>query len=372
MTLESTGNSNEPSPVSRRTMLRGTAATAATVWTASAITMVTATPAHAASADLKLAFSVARYVNNTTELQANVDPTRLELVGTYGNQGPQTTQNFQITLSIPANLYATLPTATTPTGFDAPSISPIGGNGFNNGWTLVYTRTSQLAPGTVNQAFNTTISFTDGANPPTWSDSPFRRWAGTQFTLSATATATNGTPAADAPTIAATPNGTFAGRDARIYWSPLVIPIGVNARLSRVWNNGRSTIGQVKLRVEIKKLQSGRLRDGFETDVNFYGNTGSHASGWTFLRSNVGGNNDSNTDENWYWEFQNKRLAWAPSSASDAVDGPKDDEAFHVHFPVRSDNIFLSADFGPRRFIFSADRAVTRSVDGDIGDVNWS
>ncbi|NLC99120.1 MAG: hypothetical protein GX678_08645, partial [Actinomycetales bacterium] len=253
MTLESSDTSNDKPAVSRRTVVRGTAAAAATVWTASAVTMVTATPAHAASADLKLALETARYVNNTTLLQGLVDPTRLELQGTYGNTGPQTTQNFQITLSIPANLYATAPTATTPTGFGAPSIS----GSLAAGWTLVYTRTSQIAVGVTGQPFKTTITFTDPA--ASFDDAPFRRWAGSQFTLSATANATNGTPASAAPTIAATPNVNIKVTSPNARWRNA--STGASGRhvqylASKVHNEGRSSIGKMKLELRLTKSTS--------------------------------------------------------------------------------------------------------------------
>jgi hypothetical protein len=124
VTIETSDNTNANTPVSRRTVVRGAAAGAATVWTASAVTMMTATPAMAVSAQIQINSFTANYVNHTNA--GTVDPTKLQVSANFTNGLSQATVGMQFTLTIPANLYATAPTATTPAGWGAPSISAIG------------------------------------------------------------------------------------------------------------------------------------------------------------------------------------------------------------------------------------------------------
>lgn len=355
MTLESSDTSNETNPVSRRTVVRGTAAAAATVWTASAVTMVTAAPAQAASADLKLAITTASYGTSP------VNPTQLSVDGTYGNEGPQTTQNFQITLSIPANLYATAPTAAAVSGFTTAGFS----GSLAAGWTIVFTRTAQLASGVVNQPFSTTITFTDpGAS---FSDAPFRRWAGTSFALSGTATATNGTPASAAPTVAATPNVTFSVSDANAIWANNAgnnSALGPNLRFtaSKVYNAGRSSIGKMNLLIQINRpTNSPGLTNYFRNQPNPVA-TVQNGSRWQQLPGAAGYNFNGGSGP-WQFYFETIEDGFTPSTANggtDALDGPIGPEGIDILIRSASGNSILTGAGMPSPhslMIISATRA---------------
>ncbi|HPU13631.1 MAG TPA: hypothetical protein PLQ19_07555 [Aeromicrobium sp.] len=331
MTIEPSGNSTGSSPVSRRTVVRGAAGAAAVAWTASAVTLVTATPAFAASADLKLAITTAQYVGNVTPF-TSVNPTQLSVVGTYGNQGPQATKNFQITLKIPANLYATAPTAAAVSGFTASAFT----GSLAAGWTIVFTRTAQLASGVVNQPFSTTITFTDpGAS---FSDAPFRRWAGTSFALTGTATATNGTPAAAAPTVAATPNVNFSVTDANAIWADASgnnnVLFGPNLRFTaaKVYNAGNSSIGKMKLEIRINR--PGNVWPG----TNFFRGAPKqvavvqNGSRWQQLSGSAGYNFNGGAGP-WCFYFETIENGFTPATAnggSDALDGPVSPEGIDI------------------------------------------
>ena len=81
-------------------VMRGAAAGAATVWTASAVTMMTTTPAFAASSVTLTLTSSANYLNHTNS--STVDPTRLAMGNiVVGNTGTQPANGVQIHLRIP-------------------------------------------------------------------------------------------------------------------------------------------------------------------------------------------------------------------------------------------------------------------------------
>lgn len=335
VTIETSGNTNANTPVSRRTVVRGAAAVGATAWTASAITLATATPALAVSSEIQISNFTANYVNHTN---ANtVNPTQLQVAATFANGGAQPTVNMQFTLTIPANLYATAPTATTPTGWGAPSISAIGGDGLANGWTLVFTASTQMAAGGT-KAFSTTISFTDPF--ASFANAPFRRFAGSSFSLAGSGTATNATTAGSSALVAATPNVTFSVDNANAIWadnagnnSPL---LGPNLRFtaSKVYNAGRSSIGKMNLEIMINRPNAAiwPLPENYFRAAPNPVATVQNGSRWQQLPGSAGYNFNSGNGP-WRFYFETIENGFTPSTAaggSDALDGPIGPEGIDI------------------------------------------
>jgi hypothetical protein len=364
VTIETSGNTNANTPVSRRTVVRGAAAVGATAWTASAITLATATPALAVSSEIQISNFTANYVNHTN---ANtVNPTQLQVAATFANNGVQPTVNMQFTLTIPANLYATAPTATTPAGWGAPSISAIGGDGLANGWTLVFTRNSQIGAGQSGQPFATTITFTDpGAS---FGDAPFRRWAGTSFSLAGSGTATNANPAGSSALVAATPNVTFSVSDTNAIWannagnnSPLSGP-NLRFTASKVYNAGRSSIGKMNLLIQINRpTNSLGLTNYFRNQPNPVA-TVQNGSRWQQLPGAAGYNFNGGSGP-WQFYFETIENGFTPSTAaggSDALDGPIGPEGIDILIRSASGNSILTGAGMPNPhslMIISATRA---------------
>ena len=362
MTIETSGNTNANTPVSRRTVVRGAAAGAATVWTASAVTMMTATPAMAVSAQIQINSFTANYVNHTNA--GTVDPTNLQVSANFTNGLSQATVGMQFTLTIPANFYATAPTATTPTGWGAPSISAIGGNGLANGWTLVFTASTQMAAGGT-KAFSTTISFHDPF--ASFTNAPFRRFAGSSFSLAGSGTAANATTAGSSALVAATPNVTFSVDNANAIWANNAgnnSAVGPNLRFtaSKVYNAGRSSIGKMNLLIQINRpTNSPGLTNYFRNQPNPVA-TVQNGSRWQQLPGSAGYNFNGGNGP-WQFYFETIENGFTPSTAAggtDALDGPIGPEGIDILIRSASGNSILTGAGMPSphsRMIISATRA---------------
>ena len=335
MTIETSDNTNPNTPVSRRTVVRGAAAGAATVWTASAVTMMTATPAMAVSAQIQINSFTANYVNHTNA--GTVDPTKLQVSANFTNGLSQATVGMQFTLTIPANLYATAPTAPTPAGWGAPSISAIGGDGLANGWTLVFTASTQMAAGGT-KAFSTTISFTDPF--ASFANAPFRRFAGSSFSLAGSGTATNATTAGSSALVAATPNVTFSVSNTNAIWADNAGNNngagGPNLRFtaSKVYNAGRSSIGKMNLEIMINRPNAA-IWPGSENYFRAAPNPVAivqNGSRWQQLPGAAGYNFNGGSGP-WQFYFETIEDGFTPSTAdggSDALDGPIGPEGIDI------------------------------------------
>ena len=362
MTIETSDNTNANTPVSRRTVVRGAAAGAATVWTASAVTMMTATPAMAVSAQIQINSFTANYVNHTNA--GTVDPTKLQVSANFTNGLSQATVGMQFTLTIPANLYATAPTATTPAGWGAPSISAIGGDGLANGWTLVFTASTQMAAGGT-KAFSTTISFTDPF--ASFANAPFRRFAGSSFSLAGSGTATNATTAGSSAIVAATPNVTFSVSNTNAIWADNAgndsALLGPNLRFtaSKVYNAGRSSIGKMNLLIQINRPTNGVGTNYFRNQPNPVA-TVQNGSRWQQLPGAAGYNFNGGSGP-WQFYFETIENGFTPSTAdggSDALDGPIGPEGIDILIRSASGNSITTGFGMPNphsRMIISATRA---------------
>lgn len=379
MTLESTGNSNEPSPVSRRTMLRGTAATAATVWTASAVTMMTAAPAAAASANLVFT-SAAEYLNHTDA--GTADPTVLLVSGTVTNNGPQPAQNVSVQFRIPKSLHATAPIVTTAPTVDTGSIS--GGavdtelSDGGSDWVLTLTLSpSPLALGQSRTISGLRISFRDGGENVvgtrsgfTWDDAPFQRWGGTAFVMNNTATATNVIDGAQLgpASVVATPNAGFTFQGTDLNWAGTATSNNarVEARIEDMWITGRSSIGKLTIVVAVEKAT-------LTTNVWHYPPnpvpTGYDAAVWEF----TGFAEDPSAPAgkgSWTWTFESKHTGYAPSADNNGpygattetnFDGPLPDNSFAATVWAQTTQGIGNAVNG-RRMVVSAPHANTTTA----------
>lgn len=358
--------------------MRGAAVAA---WTVPAVTLATAAPAFAAcSANLVLNVS-ANYLNHTNA--STVDPTVLVVNSiTLQNTGSQPAQNPQIQLRIPKAHYLVGPRVTTAATVNTGGIS--GGTvntimtSSGDHWLLTLTLGTNLGASETRTISSLRLSFQDGGNGTSankggfsWTDAPFRRWAGNAFTMANTATATNAacSTAAHSTSIAATPNSTFAGVRSEIRWP--IFTDQMVARIQQVWNAGRSSIGRVTLRIEVIGGLSGRGNQGFNSNVSWQSGTDAY---WTQTGTNAGPSqaNPPGGEDRWWWTFEADRNGWAPSIGSGGpsvdLDGPPDNDAFHVHLiPNNTSGWALVPTVSMRHFIWSAPHATTRQVN-DLGN----
>ena len=387
MTPESNllADSKKSSLVSRRSVVRGAAVAARTV---PAVTLATAAPAFAAcSANLVHTSSSAAYLTGPE------DPTRMNISFTFTNTGPSAAKNVQVQFNIPKSTSGYL---VAPGVIGSISGGTAASTFTNNGanWSLPVTLTVPTIPSGQSRTVSMTIGFRDGSGNVigtltgfTWSDAPFRRWAGNAFTLNATATAANagcGTVSRDIP-VTATPNATFGGDNSNIDWyatSGNGAPVGKNGVRGAIWwgldklyQEGRSSVGQVTIIIEFDKQGSGRYSGGFEHDPYTYGDSATGQTKWDFISSNAGGGNGSNGDTKWQWEFRNKLAGWAPSTGrggpSTDLDGPVDHSGNNYAFgwwtvPINTSGGTGFGGTGTRHFVISAPHATTANVnDGD-------
>ena len=189
-----------------------------------------------------------------------------------------------------------------------------------------------LASGVVNQPFSTTITFEDpGAS---FSDAPFRRWAGTSFALSGTATATNGTPAAAAPTVAATPNVNFTVNDANAIWAGSNFGGGPNLRFTaaKVYNAGNSSIGKMKLEIRINRPPNPLVLTNYFRAEPQQVAIVQNCSRWQQLEGSAGYNFNGGVGP-WLYYFETIENGFTPATAnggSDALDGPVSPEGIDI------------------------------------------
>lgn len=301
--------------INRRTVVRGAAVTA---WAVPAVTLVTAAPAFAVSSVISVTGFTANYLNHTNA--ATVDPTKLAVSAKFGNTGVQATKALQFTLSIPGGLYRTAPTATTPAGWGAPAVS----GSLAGGWTLVYSITDQLTAGASNILFDSTITFTDPAG--SWTDAPFRRWGGTAFSLSGSATATNATPAPAAVTVAATPTVPWVSTGVSVGGAGSIgIRPRVEAKIADLYNGGRSSTGQITVVVRVNKAGNSSV----------FGNTPqadpqNTDNKWDFIGSNV----STTPNGPWLFTFRSKITGYAPTTSNGGpgtdLDGPEANNSFYT------------------------------------------
>lgn len=330
----------ERAGTSRRTILRGAAMTA---WAVPTVALVTAAPAFAVSSDLKITDFAAHYADDNSATTA--DPTQLVVTAQIGNTGTAVTVGALVTLTIPGDLYASAPQATTPAGFGDATIS----GDLATGWTLTFAATAQV-PNGGSVAFNTVLTFTDPGDA--WTDAPFRRWAGNSFNLAATATATNASTGAGNATVAATPVGGWSTSSASIAMNS---GTGDTARctVGDFWNTGRSSTGQVTLQVRINKNGGGSVWANQPNPT-----PGAVDGKWTFV------NHDFSNDV-WKYNFRSKVTGYAPGYvAGGAFDGPGATgvNAFYceIYRVYKAGNI--NNKLGARGFTISAPRTTTATI----------
>ena len=357
MTLDTNAPDNESidsgSGISRRTVMRGAAITA---WAVPAVTLVTAAPAFAnTSPPIVVSAFTATYGASP------VDPTKLTVSAKFTNGSAEATQNFKFTLSIPAGLYGTdsaptpatfAPIATTPAGWGAPTIT--GSNAL--GWTLVFARTAQLAPGDSLKPFDTVITFRDRAD--SYADRPYARWVGSSWSLSGSATMNNGQTVPASVLIAATPDVPIKV----VTWS-VTSTGGIGnpkayVKIVDLYNDGRSAMGTITIDVKVNKSGSGCFSRKPQATPGVIDTTR-----WKFISSDL----SSGDAGPWYYKFETIGTAFAPSSTNGGpaadLDGPTSSPAFEadIYGNYKVGDVAVNASGAIK---VSAPRAVTQPLGG--------
>lgn len=358
-------------------VMRGAAAGAATVWTASAVTMMTSTPAFAASSVTLTLTSSANYLNHTNS--STVDPTRLVMGNiTINNSGTQPANGVAIQLRIPQANYAVAPQVIQAATVNTGGITggTVGSNMVASGsdWLLTLTLGTALGVGETRTISNLRFGFRDGAGNVvgtltgfSWSDAPFRRWGGNAFTMNNTATATNNgtTPATSAAAVVATPLSTFTesqnitiSHDGSANNNPRI-----TATIPDFWNNGRSSIGQITLVLRVDKNTNSR-NVWYNVPV---ATPSAIDSKWTFTGFDSNGGAGP-----WRWTFQTIITGYAPASGTNGgpsgdFDGPTSSNSFSctVQATYVSGNNAAGSQ-GTRDMTLSAPHAT--SITWDNGD----
>ena len=183
-------------------------------------------------------------VNAFSAVYSSTDASKLVVSATIKNTGGAATQALAYTLTVPAGLYNTVPTASTPSGWSAPAVTGTG----NGPWALTYTASSQVAKTSGTLAFSSTISLADSGDAA--------KYAGDAFNLGNTATASNAGSVTASPSVvtAATPSVAAVRSTPLGTWSKSDKTTTVNAYVK---NTGPRTVTKLQMTVTFSRVPSG-------------------------------------------------------------------------------------------------------------------